>query len=137
MTFFEYASILDVSGTSNLAFISAYRQKNPARLNVLRDRELAKDITEAGYKYLHARGQAIETKSNGDKAVVKEKSFLVVAGAATEEGFKDYVVHWLNKYEQEYALVKFRNSDVAWKVYPTGNQFKFGSWEKDVANKYR
>jgi hypothetical protein len=138
MKFSEYASILDVSGSgsSHLAFISAYRGDRPKRLNRLWQEQLKKDVTDAGFRWLPAKGQSVENTAGG-RVVVKERSLLVVGFAVTRDAFKEHIVHWLNKYGQEYALVRFSQSDEAWVVYATGNQFRYGGWEKDVAGKYK
>jgi hypothetical protein len=127
MTFREFLSAQDASGSisPHLALISASR--NNSRVNASRHSELAKDIEKTGWQYLEVDGKSME---GGKK--VQEKSFLIMAGAVTTGSFLEYIVQWLNKYEQEYALVRFSNDDTAWKVLPTGNRFIFGSWEKKV-----
>jgi hypothetical protein len=136
MNFREFLSAQDASGSisPHLALISASRQDRPHRLNHARYRELEADIHRvSGWQYVPVDGMAVESnEKTGTKLPVKEKSFLVMAGATTTRSFLEYLVHWLNKYEQEYALVRFSNEDTAWKLLPSGNRFVYGSWDKLV-----
>lgn len=136
MNFREFLSAQDASGSisPHLALISASRGDRPARLNRARYQELEHDIQKVnGWQYVPVEGVAVENnEKTGMKMPVQEKSFLVMAGATTTRSFLEYVVQWLNKYEQEYAIVRFSNEDTAWKVLPTGNRFIYGSWEKLV-----
>jgi hypothetical protein len=121
MTFTEFVSARDAAGSisPHLALISAERADRPARLNNTRNKLLSQDIDHVGFQFLPIK-------------TIKEKSYLIMAGAITVNSFLEHIVHWLNKYEQEYALVRFANSDEAWKVLPTGNRYKYGTWNKDI-----
>lgn len=137
MTFKEFVSVKDAIGTisSHLALISSYRHDRPQRLNVIRHKELANDIGKvSGFQFVPISGTSEETK-NGKKIIVAEKSYLIMAGATTHDSFIEYIVHWLNKYEQEYAIVRFSNDDMAWKILPTGNKYMLGDWEKVIQPK--
>lgn len=136
MKFREFLSAQDASGSisPHLALISANRSDRPSRLNRSRYQELENDIKKInGWQYVPIEGFSVENnEKTGMNMPVQEKSFLVMAGATTTRSFLEYVVQWLNKYEQEYAIVRFSNEDTAWKVLPTGNRFIYGSWEKKV-----
>lgn len=136
MTFKEFLSAQDASGSisPHLALISANRSDRSVHLNRNRHQQLENDIKNInGWQCVSVEGIAIENnKKTGTKMPVKEKSFLIMAGATTTRSFLEYIVQWLNKYEQEYALVRFSNEDTAWKILPTGNRFIYGSWEKQV-----
>jgi hypothetical protein len=121
MNFTEFISARDAAGSisPHLAIISAERNDRPKRLNRVHHQLLAKDIDHTGFQFL-------SIKTN------EEKSYLIMAGAITANSFLEYIVHWLNKYEQEYALVRLANSDEAWKILPTGNRYKYGMWSKDI-----
>lgn len=136
MTFKEYLSAQDASGSisPHLALISASRSDRPELLNRIRHMELSRDIEKInGWQYVPIQGVSVESnEKTGMKMPVMEKSFLVMAGATTTTSFIEYVVQWLNKYEQEYAIIRFTNEDTAWKILPSGNRFIYGSWEELV-----
>jgi hypothetical protein len=136
MTFKEFVTAKDASGSisPHLALISSSRKDRPQRLNASRHTELEHDIQKVnGWQYVPIKGLSVESnEKTGMKMPVLEDSFLVMAGASTTNSFLEYIVHWLNKYEQEYAIVRFPNEDTAWKVVPSGNRFIYGSWSKLV-----
>ena len=121
MRFKEFVSVKDAVGStsSHLAIISSYRKDRPERLNQIRYKELAEDIDKiSGFQYTPMKNK-----------------YLIMAGATTHDSFVEYIVYWLNKYEQDHALIRFSNDDIAWKVLATGNKYMIGSWSEDIQPK--
>ena len=133
INFKEFLSIKDASGSisPHLAIISANRLNYSPRVNAIKSKQLENDLKNLNFEYMPFVGNSFETHEEV-KLFTKEKAYLITGSAITEQNFVEYIISLLNKYEQEYGLLRFSNKDKAWKILATGNMFKFGKWSLDV-----
>jgi len=119
-----------------MALITAFVSGMPHENNVGRNMALASDIRKAkfGYSPLYGYWPYDETdpitgEKTGKKEKIKEDSLLVSApDKILNNQFKFIVLSWIQKYQQEAAVIKYADSDIAYLLTASGTEKKLGTW---------
>lgn len=102
--------------------------------NVARNSGLASNIRSLGFGYapLYGYWPYIETDPQTGiqtKKKVREDSFLVSAGDnIPNKDFHSIVLGWVRQYEQEAAVVKYADSNIAFSLAADGTEIQLGQW---------
>jgi len=99
----------------NIGIITAHRGGNASpedrARNNDRNASLSKDISDAGYGYIHVRGRYIENHGTPHAKPVDEHSFMVIGKKGNDNGaLKNFLIKHGQKYDQDSVLHKSHDS---------------------------
>ena len=123
------ARVWDLSQSGKvMALITAFVDGLDYEQNTARNQRLFGDIRAAKFGSIPLYGFWTYHTAEGDKKV-QEDSFLVSASEKIpNKNFKSIILSWLQKYEQESAVVKYADSDIAYKLEANGVETQLGTW---------
>ena len=110
-----------------VAIITAFRGEYSYQENVVRNRELASSIREAGYGYVFLHGYWIENKGKANESYVKEDSTLIIGNENDNGKLKGLLKKWVKKYDQDAALFKPEGDTVTGLILNNGMYEKIGT----------
>lgn len=121
-----------------LILISASRGENSEEINAVRNEQLKQDIRREKFGYIPVFGAYTEKirdengNETGETRKVLENSFLVSANFdISNENLYKIVFGWIVKYNQEAAIIKYKDSPNAFLIDRSGGQIDLGIWNKD------
>ena len=100
--------------SSNLCFITAYRNTNSKNKNELENKKLAMEIPSLGYDYLRLNGKY---KEDGNDEFTDENSFMIIDDDLNEINQDNFFLNMLKlckQYNQDSVLISLPNN----KKYP-------------------
>lgn len=96
------------------AILTAYRGTLSAKENEARNRQLQSQVRKSGYGFFKVDGHWIENEGTPEELEVAEKSFFVSAPKNEDENaFKAFTVKVLKQYDQDAAVIKLGDNNVA------------------------
>lgn len=108
--------------SSNLCFITAYRNTNSKNKNELENKKLAMEIPSLGYDYLRLNGKY---KEDGNDEFTDENSFMIIDDNLNETNQDNFFLNMLKlckQYNQDSVLISLPNN----KKYPIATYDKNG-----------
>lgn len=108
--------------SSNLCFITAYRNTNSKNKNELENKKLAMEIPSLGYDYLRLNGKY---KEDGNDKFTDENSFMIIDDDLNETNQDNFFLNMLKlckQYNQDSVLISLPNN----KKYPIATYDKNG-----------
>lgn len=108
--------------SSNLCFITAYRNTNSKNKNELENKKLAMEIPSLGYDYLRLNGKY---KEDGNDEFTDENSFMIIDDDLNETNQDNFFLNMLKlckQYNQDSVLISLPNN----KKYPIATYDKNG-----------
>lgn len=108
--------------SSNLCFITAYRNTNSKNKNELENKKLAMEIPSLGYDYLRLNGKY---KEDGNNEFTDENSFMIIDDNLNETNQDNFFLNMLKlckQYNQDSVLISLPNN----KKYPIATYDKNG-----------
>lgn len=108
--------------SSNLCFITAYRNTNSKNKNELKNKKLAMEIPSLGYDYLRLNGKY---KEDGNDEFTDENSFMIIDDDLNEINQDNFFLNMLKlckQYDQDSVLISLPNN----KKYPVATYDKNG-----------
>lgn len=111
-----------------MTLITAFIKGLSYEQNVERNISLTKDIRDNDFGYTPLYGYwTYKDKEKQEK--VQEDSLLVSAPVSIgNKDFKSKVLEWILQYQQEAAVIKYADSDIAYLLLANGNETKLGKW---------
>jgi hypothetical protein len=119
-----------------MALITAFVTNVSYEQNIGRNQALSKDIRDAKFGYTPLYGywsyDVIDSNTGaetGQKEKVREDSFLVSASEKMpNKEFKSIILSWVQRYQQESAVIKYVDSDMAYLLAADGTEKQLGTW---------
>ena len=111
-----------------MALITAFVQAVSYENNVARNQALLHDIRNAKFGYTPLYG-FWTYESAGQKEKIREDSFLVSASEKIpNKEFQSIILEWIHRYQQESAVVKYVDADIAYLLADDGMEKQLGTW---------
>jgi hypothetical protein len=121
-------------GEKVMVLITAFDPQFTYEKNVARNTNLMTDIINAKFGFTPLYGywpyENIDPKT-GEKVrtQTREDSFLVSAPEKMPNAtLKAIVLGWIQKYQQEAAVIKYIDSDIAYSLHADGTESQLGKW---------
>jgi len=113
-----------------VVLITAFAKGLLHNQNVARNMALATDVCNAKFGYTPLYGYwTYKDPDTGQEEKRREDTLLVSASDKMPNGsLKALVLAWVNKYEQEAAVVKYADSDIAYLLAANGTESQLGRW---------
>ncbi len=113
-----------------MALITAFVKELPYEHNATRNSALMSDIRKTKFGYSPLYGYWVyEDPTTGQKEQIKEDSLLVSASVSIPNNkFKEIVLAWIQKYQQESAVIKYADADIAYWLFANGTEKQLGKW---------
>jgi hypothetical protein len=117
-----------------MVLITAFVQGLPTEKNAARNAILASDIRDAKFGYTPLYGywaydEADPETGATSKQKAREDTFLVSAPERLPNGeLRSIVLGWLRRFNQEAAVVKYADADIAYLLVANGEEKPLGKW---------
>ena len=117
-----------------MALITAFVQGLPFEKNVARNAVLASTIRDAKFGYTPLYGywacEEADPETGGKtRKKAREDTFLVSAPERIPNGeLRSIVLRWIKKFQQEAAVVKYADADIANLLVANGEEMPLGKW---------
>lgn len=116
-----------------MVLITAFVQGLPHEKNAARNAVLASDIREARFGYTPLYGFWAYDEADPETGVsskkAREDTFLVSAPERISNAeLRSIVLGWVQKFDQEAAVVKYADSEVAYLLVANGEEKPLGKW---------
>ena len=117
-----------------MVLITAFVQALSHEKNAARNAVLASSIRDAGFGYVPLFGYWAYDEADPETGVTSKKraredTFLVSAPERIPNGeLRSIVLRWLAKFNQEAAVVKYADADIAYLLVANGEEKPLGKW---------
>lgn len=122
--------------SSNLCFITAYRNTNSKNKNELENKKLAMEIPSLGYDYLRLNGKY---KEDGNDEFTDENSFMVIDDDLNEINQDNFFLNMLKlckQYNQDSVLISLpNNKKYPIAIYDNNGKILYGPFSKMTIDK--
>lgn len=97
------------------ALLTAFRDENSLEKNRQLNQKLKGEIRSSGYGYFKVEGHWVENEGTPEEVEVQEESFFVSVpkDEVEDDGFRNFVVSILKKYNQDAAVIKLTDNNVS------------------------
>jgi len=111
-----------------VAIMSAFRDDQKPKANLVRNKQLASSIKKAGFGYVYVDGVWQEKQADGSIVPVKEDSIMIIGQDGDGPELKKLVMKMIKKYNQDGALLKDEGSQKIGIIDQQGKIFDIGAF---------
>ena len=112
-----------------MTLITAFLQALSYDQNTQRNLLLAKEVRNAGFGYTPLYGYWTYNNPANDKEKVREDTLLISAPAnIPNKTLQTTVLDWIHQFQQEAAVIKYADSDIAFLLNTNGSETQLGNW---------